>query len=97
VLARYAREREIFDLPTAIKKMTSMPADQVGIIDRGRIARGMRADLVVFDAEEVQDQATFDDPHRYPVGIHYVLVNGRLLVDDGEPTGARPGRVLSKS
>jgi N-acyl-D-amino-acid deacylase len=97
VLAHYVRERKIFDLPTAIKKMTSMPADQVGIKDRGRIARGMRADLVVFDAAEVQDQATFDDPHRYPVGIHYVLVNGRLLVNDGEPTGARPGRVLSKS
>jgi N-acyl-D-amino-acid deacylase len=77
--------------------MTSMPADQVGIGDRGRVAEGMKADLVVFDPEVVRDQATFADPHRYPTGIHHVLVNGQPVVEHGEHTGERPGRVLRKS
>jgi N-acyl-D-aspartate/D-glutamate deacylase len=97
VLAHYCRERGIFDLPTAVKKMTSMPADQVGIPDRGRVARGKKADLVVFDVERVKDEATFDDPHQFASGIEYVLVNGEVVVDGGEHTGGRPGRVLRKS
>lgn len=96
VLGHYCREEGIFDLPTAIKKMTSMPADQVGIRDRGRVARGMKADLVLFDADVVSDQATFEDPHRYPTGIHHVLVNGQLVVENGEHTGKLPGQVLRK-
>ncbi|MBN2288935.1 MAG: D-aminoacylase [Candidatus Glassbacteria bacterium] len=97
VLGYYCRERKIFDLPTAVKKMTSMPADQMGLSDRGRIARGMKADLVVFDAATVRDTATFQDPHQYPAGIGYVLVNGVPVVEQGKHTGARPGRVLRKS
>jgi len=97
VLGYYARERGIFDLPTAVKKTTSMPADQIGLSDRGRIARGMKADVVVFDAETVKDRATFENPHQYPLGIEYVLVNGRLVVKKGAHTGARPGYVLRKS
>jgi N-acyl-D-amino-acid deacylase len=97
VLAHYCRERKIFDLATAVRKMSSMPADQVGIVDRGRIARGMKADLVVFDPESVRDVATFDDPHRYAVGIEHVLVNGKLVVDGGKSTGARAGKVLRKT
>lgn len=94
VLGHYTRERQLFDLPTAVRKMTSMPADQVGIRDRGRVARGMKADLVVFDAATVRDEATFDDPHRFPIGILHVLVNGAPVVEGGIHTGRRPGRVV---
>ncbi len=97
VLAHYCRERKLFDLPTAVQKMTSLPADQIGLADRGRIARGKRADLVAFDAAAVKDEATFEEPHRYPVGIPYVLVNGAVVVDGGAHTGARPGRVLRRA
>jgi N-acyl-D-amino-acid deacylase len=97
VLGPMCRERGLFDLATAVKKMTSLPADQVGIPDRGRVARGMRADLVVFDAERVSDGATFEDPHRYPVGIRHVLVNGTWVVEEARHTGARPGAVLRRS
>ena len=94
VLGYYVRERQLFELPAAVKKMTSMPADQAGIRDRGRIARGHKADLVVFAAGEVRDQATFEAPQRYASGFVHVLVNGVAVVEDGKPTGARPGRVL---
>jgi len=94
VLGHYSRERKVLDLPTAVEKMTRLPADQVGLRDRGRIAKGMKADLTLFDAATVADQATFDDPHRYPIGIQHVIVNGVLVVEDGAHTGARPGRVL---
>jgi N-acyl-D-amino-acid deacylase len=94
VLGYYARERHLFDLPTAVRKMTSMPADQIGLRDRGRLARGRKADVVVFDAATVIDVATFEDPHRYPTGIGHVLVNGVSVVERGAHTGARPGQVL---
>jgi N-acyl-D-amino-acid deacylase len=97
VLGHYARERHLFDLPTAIRKMTSMPADQVGLGNRGRIARGQKADVVLFDAGTIADRASFADPHRYPAGIVHVVVNGVLVVRDGRHTGARPGRVLRKT
>ena len=97
VLSHYCRERKLFDLPTAIKKMTSMAADQVGLRDRGRIARGKKADVVVFDSTKVRDLATFDDPHQYPVGVRYVIVNGELVVNEGRHTGARPGTVLRRA
>ena len=74
-----------------------MPADQAGIRDRGRIARGKRADLVVFSAERVKDEATFAEPHRFATGIEYVLVNGEFVVDGGQHTGGRPGRILRMS
>jgi N-acyl-D-aspartate/D-glutamate deacylase len=64
------------------------------LADRGVIRVGARADLVVFDARRVIDVATYDDPHRYPVGIEHVLVNGRFVIKDGEHTGSLPGRVL---
>lgn len=96
VLTLYCRERRLFDLPTAIRKMTSMPADQIGLADRGRIAAGKKADLVIFSAEGVRDGATFDDPHRYPTGIPHVLVNGVFVIENGVHTGARPGHVLRR-
>jgi N-acyl-D-aspartate/D-glutamate deacylase len=97
VLGHYSRDRALFDLPTAVQKMTSMPADQVGISHRGRLAKGMKADLVVFDAEGVRDTATFDNPHSYAEGIHNVFVNGTEVVHKGAHTGARPGDILRKS
>jgi N-acyl-D-amino-acid deacylase len=97
VLGHYSRERRLFDLPTAVRKMTSMPADQIGIRDRGRVARGRKADLVAFDAAAVKDVATFDDPHRYPAGVVHVLVNGQSVVENGRHTGARAGRALRRA
>lgn len=97
VLGFYCRERKIFGLETAVRKMTSMPADQAGLADRGRVARGKKADLVVFDAASVHDGATFEEPHKYPVGITHVLVNGAFVVENGASTGGRPGRVLRKA
>jgi len=97
VLGHYTRERKVFPLETAVRKMTSMPADQAGLYDRGRIAPGKKADLVVFDAGKVRDGATFEEPQRYPEGIPHVLINGAFVVEDGASTAARPGRVLRKA
>jgi N-acyl-D-aspartate/D-glutamate deacylase len=94
VLGHYARERGLFDLATAVRKMTAMPADHLGLADRGRLEVGRKADLVLFDAGGIADLATFDDPHRYPAGIRQVLVNGEPVVADGAPLGTRPGRAL---
>ena len=91
VLEHYVRERRLFDLATAVRKMTSMPAERAGLRDRGRVEPGFAADLVLFDAERVADRATFDDPQRYPTGIEHVFVNGELAVEREQPTGARPG------
>ncbi len=97
VLGYYVRERRVLDLPTAIRKMTSMPAERLGLRDRGRIAVGMKADLVAFDADTVAETSTFDAPHNYPAGIVVVLVNGVAVVENGVHTGDRPGRVLRRS
>ncbi len=91
VLARYVRELGVLTLEEAIKKMTSMPADQYNQKDRGRIIAGAYADLVVFDADKIQDQATYTDPHRYPTGIEHVMINGKFVIKSGALTGERPG------
>src|SRR5690606_1111370 len=96
VLARYVRERGVLTLPQAVHKMTAQPAARLGLHDRGRLAEGMRADIVVFDPETVEDRATFEAPHAYPVGIPWVLVNGHVAVEDGRFTGVRAGRVLRR-
>ena len=94
VLGEYAREQRTLTLPQAVHKMTGLPARRLGLTDRGVIRAGARADLVVFDARHVVDVATYEDPHRYPVGIEHVIVNGRFVIKDGEHTGSLPGRVL---
>ncbi|MDH7494531.1 MAG: D-aminoacylase [Bacillota bacterium] len=94
VLARYVRERGVLTLEEAVRKMTSLPAQRLGILDRGIIRPGMVADLVVFDPDKVADTATYDDPHRYPTGIDWVFVAGTPVIERGEHTGATPGRVL---
>lgn len=95
VLARYVRELKLLTLEDAIRRMTSLSADQVGQRQRGRIAEGMYADVTVFDADQVRDRATYLDPHQYPLGIQHVLVNGVPVIRAGALTGARPGRVLN--
>lgn len=94
VLGRYVREQQLLDLPTAIHKMTGMPAARLGLTDRGILREGAVADVVVFNPATVADQATFAEPHQYPVGVTMVLVNGAVAVDGGRATGVRAGRVI---
>jgi N-acyl-D-amino-acid deacylase len=94
VLGRYVRELKVLTLPQAVKKMTSMNADKIGIKDRGRLREGMWADVTIFDQNRVIDRATFETPHQYPVGIQYVIVNGAVTLDHERHTGALAGRVL---
>ena len=95
VLGRYVREEGVLELEEAVRKMTSLAADQIGQTERGRVAEGTYADLTVFDPDRVADRATFTDPHRYSVGIVHVVVNGVPVVADASMTGRRPGRVLT--
>jgi N-acyl-D-amino-acid deacylase len=97
VLGHYVREEGVLDLQTALIKMTSMPADRLGLKDRGYLKEGMKADITVFDAATIKDMGTFEIPHQYPVGIDYVLVNGKMMVDQGSFTAERSGRVLLKN
>lgn len=92
VLGHYVRERRIMPLETAIHKMTQLPATRLGLLDRGVIRPGARADVVAFDPDAVIDRATFENPHQYPEGIPHVWVNGVQVIRDGEHTDARPGR-----
>lgn len=97
VLGRYVRERKVISLEEAIRKMTTLPASILGLSDRGAIKAGQWADLVLFDPNTVADQATFEDPFQYPVGIDTVLVNGTVVLDEGKHTNARPGKVLQRA
>jgi N-acyl-D-amino-acid deacylase len=94
VLGRYVRELQVITLPEAVKKMTSMNADKIGIKDRGRLQEGLWADITVFNPDTVIDRATFERPHQYPVGIEYVIVNGALTLEKERHTGALAGRVI---
>jgi len=94
ILGKYVREQNVLSLEQAINKMTLLNAEKLGISDRGRIARGKKADVTIFNASRVIDRATFEDPHQYPVGIEYVIVNGTVVIDRGNHLGAKPGRVL---
>ncbi|MBI2458285.1 MAG: D-aminoacylase [candidate division NC10 bacterium] len=97
VLGHYVREEHLFDLSTAIRKMTSDPCRRMGLADRGWIRPGSIADIVLFDPDRVQDSATYEEPIRYPVGVHTVLVNGVVTVEAGEHTGVRAGRIVRKN
>jgi N-acyl-D-amino-acid deacylase len=94
VLAEYVRKRGVLRLEDAVRRMTSLPARTFGFHDRGMVREGFWADLVLFDPAAIQDEATFENPHRYSKGFDLVLVNGVAVVEDGKPTGARPGQVL---
>jgi N-acyl-D-amino-acid deacylase len=94
VLARYSRELGTLDLPDALRRMTSLPAESFGLGDRGVVAPGMAADLVAFDPASVEDLASYAEPTRTPVGISWVMVNGEFVVRDGAHVGRRTGRRL---
>jgi len=94
VLARYVKERGVLSLEQAIRKMTSWPATRMRLSDRGAIRVGVWADAVVFDLDNLQDRATYDQPVLSPSGIDYVLVNGQVVIDHDRHTGAKPGKVL---
>jgi N-acyl-D-amino-acid deacylase len=94
VLGHYVRDLKALSLEQAVHKMTRMPADRLRFTDRGRIEANAIADLVAFDPETVIDQATFADPHQFPIGIPHVLVRGTFVIENGEHTGANPGRAV---
>jgi len=96
ILGHYVRDERVLDLPTAIHKMTGLPAAKFGFVDRGTVQPGAFADLVVFDPARITDVATYDDPCRFPAGIRAVFVNGTAVAREGEHTGARPGRALRR-
>ena len=95
-LRRYVKEERLFTVEEAVRRMTLMPAQRLGLSDRGLLRVGMKADLTVFNMGELKDNASFDDPHRYPSGIPYVVVNGEVTIDQGEHTGAHAGEVHRK-
>lgn len=97
VLGRYVREQGVLGLEEAVRKMSGLPAATIGMVDRGFVAPGMAADLVVFDAGTVMDHATYTDPSERSEGVRHVLVNGRWALRDGEATGERAGRALVRS
>ena len=97
VLGKYAREEGVLSLPEAVRKMSGLPAERLRLSDRGRLARGMKADLVLFNPDTVRDKATFTEPYQYPAGIEYVFVNGQAVVTPEGHTGALPGQVLRKA
>ena len=92
VIRRFVRERKLFSLEEAVRKMTSASAARLGLGDRGRILVGRPADAVLFDPETISDTATFEDPRRHPVGLKAVVVEGRPVLEEGRMTGERPGR-----
>jgi N-acyl-D-amino-acid deacylase len=105
ILERYVRDEPLLSLEDAIRRMTSFPAQRFGLLDRGVLRPGLAADIVVFDLDRIHDRATnlfphsaplVNVPHGYPEGIDYVLVNGRVVIEDGAHSGAAPGRVLRR-
>jgi N-acyl-D-amino-acid deacylase len=94
VLGRYVRERKVLTLPDAIRKMTSLAASRLGLSDRGTLAAGRKADIVVFDSVRISDRSTFEAPHQLSTGVRWLIVNGQVVIDDGRHTGAMPGRIL---
>jgi N-acyl-D-amino-acid deacylase len=94
-LRRYSLDKPVISLESSVRSSSSLPAQILGIRDRGLLREGLAADVVVFDVQNVRDRATFFEPHQNSEGIDYVLINGRIAVDAGKVTGALAGRVLS--
>jgi N-acyl-D-amino-acid deacylase len=91
---RVPKDEHVIPLEEAIRRLTSLPAHNLRIKDRGRLAAGQFADVVVFDPKAIADRATYEQPHQYAVGVRDVWVNGTQVLKDGEHTGAKPGRVV---
>lgn len=96
VLSKYVRQDQVLSLPEAIRKMTAMPAQRLGLMDRGVLKSGMAADITVFDPQTVEDKATVSKPRHSPAGIPYVIVNGQMAVREGRWTGALAGKIIRK-
>jgi N-acyl-D-amino-acid deacylase len=94
VLGRYVRELKVITLEDAVRKMTSFPAQRLGLVDRGVLREGLKADIAVFNPDRVRDRATFEEPHQYSEGVSLVVVNGEVVFENGAVTAARPGRIL---
>jgi N-acyl-D-amino-acid deacylase len=97
VLGKYVREEKLITWEEAVRKMTSFPAQRFGLLDRGLLRPGMSADITIFNPDTVIDRATYKDPHNFPVGIPYVIVNGEVTISEGVFTGNRSGVTLRKS
>jgi N-acyl-D-aspartate/D-glutamate deacylase len=95
VLGRYVRQEKLLTLEDAVRKMTSANTAKIRVYDRGLLRPGQWADITVFDAERVIDNATYERPHQYATGIEYVVVNGQVVLDKGRHTGARSGTIVS--
>ena len=96
ILGKYVREEKTLSLEEAIKKMTSLPANKIGLKDRGILKEGYWADIAIFNKDEIKDKATFENPHQYPDGVYYVIVNGKIAVGHGKITGLRSGKILKR-
>lgn len=96
LLGRYVREEGVISLPEAVRRLTSFPAENLGLSGRGRLQEGYFADIAIFDPATIADLATYSEPHRYSVGMKHVIVNGVPVLLDGEHTGAKPGRFVRK-
>ena len=96
VLGHYCRDEGLFPLTEAVRRMTSLPSDNFGLVDRGRLVEGAFADIAVFDPNTIADRATYEQPHQHAVGVRHVVVNGRAVVRDGEFTSETPGRRLRR-
>ncbi len=94
-ISKYVKERNICSLEEMIRKMTSLPADKLHFHNRGRIEKGKKADITIFNYDTIKDKAVFTDSHQYPEGISYVIVNGKVVIDKGEHTGAMPGVMIT--
>jgi N-acyl-D-amino-acid deacylase len=94
LLGKYVRDEKVISLSEAVRRLTSLPATNLGLAHRGFLRPGMFADVVIFDPQTIADRATFENPHQLSVGMHHVFVNGTPVLKDGESTGAKPGRAL---
>ena len=97
ILGKYVRDEKTLTLEQAIRKMTSFPAQTLGLLDRGLIREGMWADIVIFDPDTIIDRATYTNPHQYPDGIHYVIINGEIVVKNKQHTKVKPGKILRRN
>ncbi len=96
LLGKYVREEQVITLPEAVRRLTSLPAENLGLRDRGRLQAGNFADIAVFDPATITDHATYAEPHQYATGMQHVIVNGVPVLVDGEHSGATPGRFVRK-
>jgi N-acyl-D-amino-acid deacylase len=97
LLGKYVRDEAVVSLGEAVRRLTGFPAENLGLVSRGKLQRGYFADVVVFDPAAIRDNATFERPHQYATGVEYVVVNGTLVLERGDHTGALPGRVVRRA